>query len=71
MNYIEAPVSPSPAGAHSAVCYTVSPEARRELLRRLLALNLELAAQEAGVTSPRPSPARGGSTPMIGSGDAG
>ncbi len=27
--------------------YTVSPAARREILRRLLALNLEIAAREA------------------------
>jgi hypothetical protein len=28
--------------------YTISPTARRDLLRRLLALNLEIAAREAG-----------------------
>ncbi len=30
--------------------YTISPTARRDLLRRLLALNLEIAAREAGQT---------------------
>ena len=31
--------------------YTIIPTARREILRRLLALNLEIAAREAGRTS--------------------
>ena len=30
--------------------YTISPTARRDILRRLLALNLEIAAREAGET---------------------
>jgi hypothetical protein len=53
------------ANERGKVRYTVAPEARRELLRRLLALNLELAEQERG-TSPRPSPARGGSAAASG-----
>jgi hypothetical protein len=39
--------------------YTISPTARREILRRLLALNLEIAAREAAGETPQSQRRRG------------